>query len=92
MADHACSVMKILDSFLVLTSSCLERESRLLWDLAVVWQSCADPEGGGGVTLSNTGLDPQKITKLPSQHSMLGHHRHASEASIKWRFAAGLRK
>ena len=25
--------------------------------------------------LSNTGLDPLKITKLPSQHSMLGHHR-----------------
>ena len=29
--------------------------------------------------LSNTGLDPLKITKLSSQHSMLGHHRHASE-------------
>ena len=27
--------------------------------------------------LSNTGPDPLKITKLPSQHSMLGHHRHA---------------
>ena len=24
---------------------------------------------------SNTGPDPLKITKLPSQHSMLGHHR-----------------
>ena len=30
--------------------------------------------------LSNTGLDPLKITKLPSQHSMLGHHRHASKS------------
>ena len=39
--------------------------------------------------LSNTGLDPLKITKLPNQHSMLGHHRHASETSIKWRFAGG---
>ena len=28
---------------------------------------------------SNIGLDPLKITKLPSQHTMLGHHRHASE-------------
>ena len=28
--------------------------------------------------LINTCLDPLKITKLPSQHSMLGHHRHAS--------------
>ena len=29
--------------------------------------------------LSNTGPNPQRITKLPSQHSMLGHHLHASE-------------
>ena len=28
---------------------------------------------------SNIDLDSLKITKLPSQHSMLGHHRHASE-------------
>ena len=28
---------------------------------------------------SNIGPDPLKITKLPSQHSMLCHHRHASE-------------
>ena len=39
--------------------------------------------------LSNTGLDPLKITKLPSQHSMLGHHRHASETPFKWRSAGG---
>ena len=32
--------------------------------------------------LSNTGLDSLKITKLPSQHSMLGHHRHASDPLI----------
>ena len=29
--------------------------------------------------LSNTGPAPWKITKLPSQHSMLGHHWPASE-------------
>ena len=39
--------------------------------------------------LSNTGPDPIKITKLPSQHSMLGHYRPASETPIKWRFADG---
>ena len=39
--------------------------------------------------LSNTGLDPLKITNLPSQQSMLGHHRHASETPFKWRFAGG---
>ena len=32
---------------------------------------------------------PLKITKLPSQHSMLGHHRHASEMPFKWHFAGG---
>ena len=41
---------------------------------------CADPEGGtGGPSLSNTGPDPLKFSKLPSQHSMLGHHRPASK-------------
>ena len=50
-------------------------------------EACADPEGGTGGSdpihgnhkntgsLSNTDLDPLK----KSQHSMLGHHRHASE-------------
>ena len=31
--------------------------------------------------LSNTGLDPLKITMLPSQHSMLGHHQHTMMAA-----------
>ena len=32
----------------------------------------------------------RKITKLPSQHSiMLGHHRHASKTQFKWCFAGG---
>ena len=39
--------------------------------------------------LSNTGPDPLKITKLPKQHSMLGHHLSASETPFKWRFAGG---
>ena len=51
-----------------------------------------DPEGGGGARgpyplknhknigfPSNTGPDPWKITRLPSQHLMLGHQRHASD-------------
>ena len=33
--------------------------------------------------LSNTGMDPLKFSKLPSQHLMLGHHQYTSE----WRFA-----
>ena len=32
---------------------------------------------------------PEKSKKLPSQHSMLGHHWHASETPFKWRFAGG---
>ena len=39
--------------------------------------------------LSNTGPDPLKFSKLPSQHSTLGHHRHASETPFKRRFAGG---
>ena len=40
---------------------------------------------------SKTGSDPlNKITKLLSQPSMLGHHRHASETPyIIWRIACG---
>ena len=64
--------------------------------------SSADPEGDRGSGpppppenykniefLSTTGPDPLKITKLPIQHSMLGHHRPASETPFKWRFAGG---
>ena len=68
---------------------------------AQMFQSCADPEGGGqGVRnpppplkncknigfLSNSGLDPLKITKLPSQNSMLGHNHHNS---FRWRADGG---
>ena len=34
--------------------------------------------------LNNTGTDPLKIIKLPSQHSMLGYHQPASETPFKW--------
>ena len=65
--------------------------------------SRTDPKGGAGGPdplkshqnigfLSNTGPDPlnvSKVSKLPSQHSMLGHHRHACEMPFKWRFAVG---
>ena len=63
--------------------------------------TCADPEGETGGPdppwkiiknigfLSNSGPDSLKITKLPIQHSMLCHHRPASETPFKWRFAGG---
>ena len=38
---------------------------------------------------SNTYPDPLKITKLPSKHSMFGHHPNASETPFKWCFAGG---
>ena len=31
---------------------------------------------------------PLKITKLPSQHSMFDHHRHANETPFKFRWRA----
>ena len=39
--------------------------------------------------LSNTGPDPLEFSKLPSQHSTLGHHRHASEKPFKGVSLAG---
>ena len=61
--------------------------------------------GGGGVWippplknhknigfLCNTAPNPlknHKATKIPRKHSMLGHHRPASETPLKWRFAGG---
>ena len=38
---------------------------------------------------SNIDPDPLKITKLPSQHSIVCHYRHACETPLKWRFAGG---
>ena len=64
--------------------------------------ACADPDGGTGGPdpppfenhknigfFSNTGPDPLKIVKLPSQLSIFGHNRHASETPFKWLFAGG---
>ena len=58
----------------------------------MVKKTWADPEGGGRGSgppppknhkkigfLSNIDPDPLKITKLPSQHSIVGHYRHASK-------------
>ena len=52
--------------------------------------------GGGGwksqkyrVSWQYRSRSPKKITKLPSQHSTLSHHRHASETPFQWLFAAG---
>ena len=42
--------------------------------------------GGGGRgsgPLSNTRSNPLKFSEQPSQHSTLGHHRHASETPLK---------
>ena len=38
----------------------------------------------------NTVPDRLKITKLPSQNSMLGHHWHASKTPFKWHFTGVL--
>ena len=74
--------------------------SRLLKCLRSLY-ACADQEGGGAGSLDppgklqnigflgSSGPDPLKITKLPIQHSILCHHRPASETPFKWRFADG---
>ena len=40
--------------------------------------------------LSITCPDPLKITKLPSQHSTLGHHRHGSLMPFRWSAFSGI--
>ena len=62
---------------------------------------CADPEGGGG-GVHGVGTPPDKSQSYSVplqywhaspgksqryQHSILGHHRTASETLFKWRFA-----
>ena len=37
----------------------------------------------GSGPLSNTRTNPLKFSEQPSQHSTLGHHRHASETPLK---------
>ena len=58
--------------------------------------ACVDPEGdrGSGPPLNNHKIQGffailVWITKLTSQHLVLGHHRPASEMPFKWRFAGG---
>ena len=43
-----------------------------------------------GVQMHFTSTKSSLRSKLPSQHSMLDHHRHASETPFKLRFANGL--
>ena len=67
-----------------------------MWLLDRVWYGvpCVDPErgtvGSGPSPLTNhknIGFlsNTLKITKLPSQHSMLGHYRPTSQTVFKWR-------
>ena len=75
-------------------------ESHGMYEIGNLCTSCADPEGGTGGPdppenhknigfLSNIGPDPLKITKLPSQHTTVGHYQPVSETPFKWRFAGG---
>ena len=43
----------------------------------------------GSGPLSNTRSNPLKFSEQPSQHSTLGHHRHASETPLKGVSLAG---
>ena len=52
-----------------------------------VWTHCLKNHKYFGF-LSNTGPNPWKITKLPSQPSMLSYHGHARETSFKWWWSA----
>ena len=67
-----------------------------LSDYALAEPLWADPEGPDTLKnhknigfLSNTGPDTLKITKLQSQHSMLGNHRPASNCHLNGVLLAG---
>ena len=59
------------------------------WSKAGTWVWTLTPEKSQNYSFSLAilVLIPWKITKLPSQHSMLGHHRPPNETP--WRFADG---
>ena len=50
----------------------------------LMYVSCTDPEWGGQRVWT-----PWKITKLLSQHSIMGHHWPTGEMPFKWHFAGG---
>ena len=64
---------------------------RILRRLIGMCNVCLCPTEGmldfHGLMANNFHRIPWKITKLPSQNLMLGHHRPASETPFKWRFA-----
>ena len=83
------------------TAAAVEKAATIALSIRDMYRMRGSRRGGGGVRgadppeslknigfHSNIGPDPLKITKLPNHHSMLSHHRHASETpkmAFRWR-------
>ena len=89
---------------LTITSDLMPTTSKEIPTIGKRYEAFADPEGNRGfwspsqfpleITKLNDFLAilvriPWKISKLPSQHLMLGQYRRSSETPFKWRFAGG---
>ena len=55
----------------------------------IFFEITRDSYASASLSLCNTGPDPLEFSKLPSQHSTLGHHRHAKETPFKGVSLAG---
>ena len=86
---NVSSIKKMCSCAIESTQSVVQKPMRTIkWVLSVyIVRSHAGIQRGE--FLSNTGPYPLKFSKLPSQHSTLGHHRHASETPFKGVSLAG---
>ena len=90
-------VLKLAHKILALITKVTKEGSNELGHLPT---ACTDPEGRQGSRplknhkniefLSNTGQDTLKFSKVPSQRSILGHHRHALLEGRCWPAFSGI--
>ena len=87
--NNVSSIKKMCSCAIESTQSVVQKPMRTIkWVLSVyIVRSHARIQRRG--FLINTGTDPLKFSKLPSQHSTLGHHQHASKTLFKGVSLAG---
>ena len=97
---RACVRVCVFMEIILLESWLVNRGKDTTIVISTLLTSWVDPEGWGGGEQgvrtplknpknigfpSNIDPDPVKITKLPSQHSIVGHYRHANNVSLAGR-------
>ena len=80
------------ENVIVISSIYITNNTFIIRIITIYSLACGDPEGGWGQRVP-TPLENYKniglLTKLPSQHSILGHHPPANETQFKLCFAGG---